>query len=96
MVIAAQFITDKILETSQLPLTSELGNKNIGYRNNRILPDNEKEWKIIYLFIYIIFVFCPFGATSGAYGVSQARGPIGAVAASLCHSHSNARSEPLL
>ena len=28
-----------------------------------------------------------------AYGSSQARGPIGAAAAGLCHSHSNAGSE---
>ena len=31
-----------------------------------------------------------------ASGGSQVRGPIGAVATSLCHSHSNARSEPRL
>ena len=31
-----------------------------------------------------------------AYGSSQARGRIGAVAAGLRHSHSNARSEPSL
>ena len=31
-----------------------------------------------------------------AYGGSQARGPIGAVADSLRHSHSNAGSEPCL
>ena len=31
-----------------------------------------------------------------AYGGSQVRGRIGAVAASLCHSHSHARSEPCL
>ena len=31
-----------------------------------------------------------------AYGGSQARGPIGAVAASLCDSHGNIRSEPHL
>ena len=31
-----------------------------------------------------------------AYGSSQARGQIGAVAASLCNSHSNAESEPHL
>ena len=30
------------------------------------------------------------------YGGSQARGINGAVAAGLCHSHSNARSEPCL
>ena len=31
-----------------------------------------------------------------AYGGSQARGLIGAVASGLCYSHSNARSEPRL
>ena len=31
-----------------------------------------------------------------AYGGSQARGPIGATAAGLHHSHSNKGSEPLL
>ena len=46
---------------------------------------------IIYLFIY--FVFCPFTATPAAYGGSQARGLIGAIAAGLHHSHSNTRSE---
>ena len=45
----------------------------------------------IYLFIYLLF-----RATSSAYGGSQARGLIGAVAADLCHSHRNARSEPRL
>ena len=34
-----------------------------------------------------------FRATPEAYGGSQARGPIRAIAASLCLSHSNARSE---
>ena len=31
-----------------------------------------------------------------AYGSSQGRGRIGAAAAGLCHSHSNARYEPHL
>ena len=35
-------------------------------------------------------------AAPAAYGGSQARGPIGAVAASLRQSHSNAGSEPRL
>ena len=42
----------------------------------------------MYLFIY----FCLFAiswAAPAAYGGSQARGLIGAAAASLCHSHSN-------
>ena len=35
------------------------------------------------------------GGTPVAYGGSQARGPIGAIAASLHHSHSNAGSDPV-
>ena len=37
--------------------------------------------------------FCLFRASPEAYGGSQARGRIGAVATGLCHSHSNIRSE---
>ena len=40
---------------------------------------------------FFFFVF--FRATPTAYGDSQVRGLMGAVAAGLCHSHSNARSE---
>ena len=43
--------------------------------------------KFIYLFIYLLF-----RATPEAYGRSQARGQIGAAAASLHHSPSNAGS----
>ena len=42
----------------------------------------------------VFFLFLPFRTTPMAYGRSQARGWIGAVASGLCHSHSNARSEP--
>ena len=41
-------------------------------------------------------VFCPFRAALAAYGGSQARGLIGAVAAGLHQSHSNAGSESSL
>ena len=44
----------------------------------------------------VIFFFFNFRATPTAYGVSQARGLIGATAAGLHHSHSNAGSEPHL
>ena len=47
----------------------------------------------ICLFIYL---FRLFRAEPLAYGNSQARGPIRAIAAGLCHSHSNTRSEPCL
>ena len=43
------------------------------------------------LFYFIFWSF--FRAAPEAYGGSQARGLIGAVAAGLCHSHSNTRSE---
>jgi len=42
------------------------------------------------LFLSLFFFL---GATSAAYGSSQARGQIGATAAGLFHSHSNAGSE---
>ena len=44
----------------------------------------------------IKFFFHLFMDTPTAYGSSQARGHIGAAAAGLRHSHSNARSEPCL
>ena len=50
-------------------------------------------WNSPRLFLLIIFVFCLFRATPAAYGGSQARGLIGAIAAGLHHSHSHARSE---
>ena len=46
--------------------------------------------------LFIYFVFCLFRAAPAAYGGSQAKGPIGAVAAGLHHSHSHIRSEPRL
>ena len=42
------------------------------------------------------FFFWSCRATTTACGGSQARDLIGAVASSLCHSHSNARSKPCL
>ena len=49
-----------------------------------------------YTMFFFFFVFSLFRAAPMAYGVSQARGPIGATATGLCHSHSNAESEPHL
>ena len=42
------------------------------------------------------FFFFFFKAAAVAYGGSQARGQIRAVAAGLCHNHSNARSKTCL
>ena len=49
----------------------------------------------LYSFFFFSFSFCLFRAAPLAYGSSQARGE-SAAAASLCHSHSNTRSEPCL
>ena len=51
------------------------------------------------IFPMFSFFFSSFGlfrATPAAYRSSQARGGIGTAAAALCHSHSNAESEPYL
>ena len=45
---------------------------------------------------FLSFCFVLFRATPMAYASSQARGPTGAAVAGLCHSHSNAGSEPHL
>ena len=47
-------------------------------------------------FFFFFLTFSLFRATPMPYGGSQARGLMGAVAASLCQSHSNAGSKPRL
>ena len=50
----------------------------------------------IYFVGFFFFLFAISWAAPMAYGGSQARGRIGAVATELSQSHSNAGSEPLL
>ena len=52
--------------------------------------------KTIYSILFFIFLLLLFRTAPEAYGGSQARGQIGAVAASLRHSHNNAGSKPHL
>ena len=47
-------------------------------------------------FFFFFFFFGLFRVAPTACGVSEAKGPFEAVAAGLCHSHSNTRSEPSL
>ena len=54
------------------------------------------QFLIFYLFIYFFNLFAISWAAPMAYGGSQARGLIGAVATSLHQSHSNSGSEPRL
>ena len=57
--------------------------------------------RVYYYYYYCLLSFqdmehmeVPRLGVKSAYGGSQARGQIRAVAAGLCHSHSNTRSEP--
>ena len=59
-----------------------------------IMEKNGFQFYFLLLFYFYFFVFSR--ADPAAYGGSQARGPIGDVAAGLRHSHSNAGSEPCL
>ena len=47
----------------------------------------------VFVVVVVVVVFAFSGATPMAHGGFQARGRIRAVADSLCHSHSNTRSE---
>ena len=57
------------------------------------LPQENNFSVLSFLFLSFFSVFCLFRAASVAYAGSQAKGQIGAVAAGLHHSHSNAGSE---
>ena len=46
--------------------------------------------------VLFVCLFCLFRAVPVAHGGSQAKGSIGAVTASLCHSYSNGGSKPCL
>ena len=59
------------------------------------LLENNKSF-VSFKFILFIYLFFLFRAALGAYGSSQARGEVEAVAATLRQSHSNTRSEPRL
>ena len=66
---------------------------------NRVVPFWRSTGTVYFLTfssIYWLIDFCLLGATPMAHGGSQAKDWIGAVAASLCHSHSNSGSEPRL
>ena len=80
--------------------------------NNLGEPDEFSIWIFFFLIVEIIymeivkkkkksfgllfFFFIFYRATPMAYGGSQARGLVRAVATSLCQSHSNMGSEPYL
>ena len=63
------------------------------------MPKEESFFFLFFIFIFFVFfvvVVAISWAAPAAYGGSQARGRIGAVATGLRQSHSNAGSEPRL
>ena len=59
----------------------------------------KRQYLILYVLLFIYLFICLFAiswAAPTAYGGSQARGPVGAVASGLHQSHSNLGSEPRL
>ena len=74
----------------------------MGWASCLIAETQLPQWIFIVIVVIVIirlisvFVVFLFRAAPVAYGSSQAKGQIRAVAAGLYHSHSNARSEPPL
>ena len=68
-------------------------NRNYALYNFNLLEfESSDHFLFIYFFVFLLFLW----AAPAAYGGSQARGRIGAVATGLRQSHSNAGSEPRL
>ena len=70
--------------------------KEKGNNNGKVLKIFRPKDTRVGLFFVCFCLFCLFRAPLVAYGGSQARGLIRAVATGLRQSHSNARSEPCL
>ena len=69
----------------------------IVYKKMAMLLKVCPSYELSFFFFFFFFFFCLFASFLGplrtAYGGSQARGLIGAIAAGLCQSHSNVGSE---
>ena len=51
---------------------------------------------VSHIWFFVFWSICLFRAAPTAYGGSQARGPVEAVATGVCHNHSHSGSEPRL
>ena len=90
----AQQVKDLVLSLQQLGLL--LWYRFDPWPGNFHMPQVQPKKKKRTTPLFFFFSFCLFRDSPKAYGVSQARGLIGAVATSLHHSHSNAGSQPRL
>ena len=85
---------------NRINMTAMRGENLFSYvRNSSLCPSYDVSGNFIYflfLLINLFFIFIFFRAAPMAYGGPQARGQIGAIAAGLYHSYSNAGSEPHL
>ena len=68
------------------------GSWDLLYGNGKCSLHMTLSFILFFCFVFIFFFFF-LRAAPAAYGGSQARGQIGAIAVGLCQSHSKARSE---
>ena len=81
-----------LLSRTSSPLSSSSHLQNLS-SHHATLVHKPTHPETLPFFFFFNFIFLLFRAAPAAYGGSQARGLFGATAASLCHRHSNARSE---
>ena len=69
-------------------ITRILGEGNAGMVEK--IGHSLRDRRLVFFALFVLFCFfCLFRATPEAHGGSQSRGPMGAIAAGLHHSHSN-------
>ena len=78
---------DPLYEWKDQSQRNAYGKNRLGWEKSRF-----QFWTFSFIFIFY-FIFCLFRAALAAYGSSQARRQIRAVAVGLRHSHSNTGSE---
>ena len=83
------------MDTSQIPnLLSHHSNSLLLFLASTLADTSGLPFLLLFVFCFCVFAIS--WAAPAAYGGSQARGLIEAVATGLCQSHSNAGSEPSL
>ena len=91
-----------ILPTAEVNASGKKKREREGKESYYLIPwavSFTYQFFLFFLFFFVLFVFFVFSlftAATAAYGGSQARRLIGAVAAGLYQNHSNTRSEPFL
>ena len=83
-----------LLVQRKISLTQPMGPWKLWPLSSSLALSHTLSLSRLQLMEIFVFVFCFFRATPAAYGGSQARSQIGAAAAGIHRSHSNARRKP--